>query len=826
LFLFGIACGDGRTYVLSLEGDGSATVIVDEVSETAYIHDGGRAGEQGIAGARIDGKFVLDFLTKKEIKTLVISCSHPHEDHMAGLETLLERPEITRFENLYFVDAIQDGATTRSGKPIKPLYKTYEDKWPGGPPPHVDHKSASGADAFASLNLKPGDVSVHNYKYDPGSAGEDVHDNSVIVEIEVRGPKSAKRTLVDFDDASTELIKQWASGKPPRSANALLMAHHGSRYNDMSAVLKGAEGHGLTDIIFTANNANKFLHPTPEALRMALEAVGPDHVHITGSAPGDFIELSPEGRVVRSKPGEARSRLEGFLSARIADVQERLKTTDSARNRLRYADDLVAIRAIRDDLSAVGGSTRSEENGVAAFASRMAMTHADQVHSENARKKNEQVPMGVANADAPNAPDAGISGGPGRTPPAGDAGIVSAPMAPGPNGSHGTSGGFSGSGGSGGGGFAPPSYRNFRTTVAETVAIRFGGVVIGNEPKGVAISDLQFIRQPGPGTVSVQITATDGTIATFGPMSTTQLWAAYNFVAPTKYLREKYPGVAIEADAGGLAGMDSRGFFGWNFALNPAIADTSLAKDAMRLDMALALAHSDSDAIPKAVRLLPWTRIGKYATYQWFDEQASISTAQGNVTIANAKTHGSCLMQLRLLTSKSDEVIFKADEVSNDDSELLEAVKKVADNHLEASSKPYSEDKLAEIRQAERVNLAKQRAVARSIQALPDQTDLTEDERYKLNSLAVSQIRGDAGLIESLAPPDVTSALCEGLPFLRRIDQLAKTVALFHRYLDTAHKPLPELPGSFVPKFINVDAQMGYEEVWEDFAPVKRARAE
>src|SRR5262249_5942820 len=156
------------------------------------------------------------------------------------------------------------------------------------------------------------EVRARNFEYDPATVGSDTHDASIIAEYEVKDAKGARRTLVDFDDASTELIRVWANSRPPRRAHALLMAHHGSAYNDMSTILADPDKYGLTDIIFTANEGNRFRHPTPKSLRLAIETVGPDHVHITGSANGDAIEIGAVGELVRSRPGDVRARLEEF----------------------------------------------------------------------------------------------------------------------------------------------------------------------------------------------------------------------------------------------------------------------------------------------------------------------------------------------------------------------------------------------------------------------------------------------------------------------------------------------------------------------------------
>lgn len=294
--LFAIATSSQEVRFLAIRGDGTASVILDKESGTAYINDGGRAGTRGIAGATIDGLPVLEHLLKEQVRTLVISCSHPHEDHMGGLESQIQGQKILEFEKLALIDAIKRGAISDRGKPISRLQDVFiaahgEDiaaqKLIARLDPAID------ANRFAELNLRPGAVSVQNYKYNPVTIGGDVHDAAMIIETRVRVGEIEK-LIVDFDDASSALIKQWATDRPDERVDVIVAAHHGSRRNDMSPALKMLEK-GKGDIIFTVNEGNQFLHPSPRSLDAAIRAVGVDRVHITGSRSGNNVSISAQG---------------------------------------------------------------------------------------------------------------------------------------------------------------------------------------------------------------------------------------------------------------------------------------------------------------------------------------------------------------------------------------------------------------------------------------------------------------------------------------------------------------------------------------------------
>ncbi|MFL5444512.1 MAG: hypothetical protein ACJ78W_08345, partial [Myxococcales bacterium] len=77
ILLFVLAAGawaKGTAHFLALQGEGSASVVVDDATKTAYITDGGKGKASGMQGAEIDGERVLDHLLGQGIERLVVTC--------------------------------------------------------------------------------------------------------------------------------------------------------------------------------------------------------------------------------------------------------------------------------------------------------------------------------------------------------------------------------------------------------------------------------------------------------------------------------------------------------------------------------------------------------------------------------------------------------------------------------------------------------------------------------------------------------------------------------------------------------------------------------
>src|ERR1700732_2674701 len=89
---------------LAIEGEGTASVLLDEAVQTAYLTDAGKSGGTGIQGALVEGMPIFPYLRSKGIKRLVITCSHPHADHMAGFLNIVRDGQIRRFDEIVFMD--------------------------------------------------------------------------------------------------------------------------------------------------------------------------------------------------------------------------------------------------------------------------------------------------------------------------------------------------------------------------------------------------------------------------------------------------------------------------------------------------------------------------------------------------------------------------------------------------------------------------------------------------------------------------------------------------------------------------------------------------
>jgi len=327
--ILGVKAKSQEINFLALQGDGSASVILDRAAHTAFINDGGRAGMDGMAAAEIEGQPVFEYLRVKGITRVIFSCSHPHDDHMGAIEKAVKSPEVLKFQKLAFVDSILPGTVNSRGKPIVRLQNSFLEahgKEVANEKLIISTEPAVNADRFAEIAAvsEPGtatSVSVENYRYNPGMIGEDIHDMAMIVQTRVSNANRSK-VVIDFDDASKRLIKKWAADPHATIPDVVVVAHHGSRYNNMSAVLKQMV-RGRSDLIFTVNASNRFLHPTPEALDQAINAVGVDHVHLTGSRVGDNVVITPEG--IPRRTSSARQDLISLIDARVARADELLR---------------------------------------------------------------------------------------------------------------------------------------------------------------------------------------------------------------------------------------------------------------------------------------------------------------------------------------------------------------------------------------------------------------------------------------------------------------------------------------------------------------------
>jgi hypothetical protein len=249
IFVFATAAWADEAVFLALQGDGSASIAIDENAQRAFIIDGGRSGARGIMGGRVGEDDPLGNLLARGVRELFVVCSHPHRDHMSGLISLIEDPRIERFDRLVFIDNDYEQRTGRES--LIAMYRKRGGAGPGGGNgPGTDHVSIQGKSPFEPGG---GGMAVELYA---GAHGADEHDRAIISAYTITEGDRAN-TVVDFDDASKALIDEW-SREADLKPKTLVISHHGSKYNYRKHILDAYPS--VRDVVITVNDANRYFH--------------------------------------------------------------------------------------------------------------------------------------------------------------------------------------------------------------------------------------------------------------------------------------------------------------------------------------------------------------------------------------------------------------------------------------------------------------------------------------------------------------------------------------------------------------------------------------
>jgi hypothetical protein len=125
----------------------------------------------------------------------------------------------------------------------------------------------------------------------------------------------------------------------------------------------------------------------------------------------------------------------------------------------------------------------------------------------------------------------------------------------------------------------------------------------------------------------------------FDAVTMTELWSAYHLLRPTEAQTRHG---AKPGDAG-ICGIERNNPDGsWDFVLHPAVANTLLAREAMRLDMVLALDHRSLPPVPSG-----------WGTYRWFDTPAVILAEKGTIYVKAPSEPHFTLMRVHLWSMKA-----------------------------------------------------------------------------------------------------------------------------------------------------------------------------
>lgn len=299
-----------------------------------------------------------------------------------------------------------------------------------------------------------------------------------------------------------------------------------------------------------------------------------------------------------------------------------------------------------------------------------------------------------------------------------------------------------------------------------------GGIILGN-----AISPLSgkvkaatiFMSHSSP---FIAIAAEqEGRIeaCVFDEMTSTELWAAYNFIT-----RNKQPGnsLRIEDIEKGLVGKTGNlpENAGWRFRLHPAIARTFIAWDAMRLDMSIAASGQQLSDLS-----LP-----EYQTYQWHDAPAILRIRDGFLRIKAASEPSDMLLRIRFWAHQLPTWVKSVSTLTNDfRAEVLRRSVEEAGGEARLFSIPSG---------------PRQELVRRISREITNELEASE------GNLGYDERR----LIEKMS---------REFDAFRKIERFARIIAVLHWIAATNPRGLPPLPRDLQIKRFDIPARLTNDEV-------------
>lgn len=301
----------------------------------------------------------------------------------------------------------------------------------------------------------------------------------------------------------------------------------------------------------------------------------------------------------------------------------------------------------------------------------------------------------------------------------------------------------------------------------------WGGVILGNrsDPDSLRPARLEFpvLADDGSGIPAFGIRAVlaDGRVLDYSDVTPTELWAAYQFVQPGEGLERVHgPTASVPGNAAGLVGMTEVHDDYWDFAIHPAIANTFLSRDAMRLDMMLSRASNiasekGSEKLPDFLRHIAWGDLVDFATYQWYDAPARIRAADGRLAVEAVDEPSDCLMRVRLVWLAHPPYWYSS---RSDIQWYLERSRRIR----EQASASYIPEKMIDEMYRQSV----------------------EEEMSKELEPGMES---DFSLNPSLGP------ICHAFDALRSVDRLARLVAILNWYREGTGQDLPPLPPAVLP---------------------------
>jgi len=571
--------------------------------------------------------------------------------------------------------------------------------------------SATRKNAFAELRakdeLRPGSVMLDNFVYEPIEK-RGPHGYSVVSEYTLGNGAEGTR-IIDFDDADSAVIALWAKTHSKQSAKRTIYVapHHNSDLTDITPLL--AYGLKPGAVIFPANADNRFLHPGPENWKRWIDAVGIENIHITGL--GRQIAISKAGldgltrAELQRVPGEIiapmlrRLELERTEIQEISTVQAKVVTGQDlkkARARVRFSQtELAALSGISltqikaweatgatipeessaklglilhqrgvdtrwkqydasvSNLSIINEKYRGESNRRAILALATIPLQVAALRSMKPGQPSVNPDSAVpANPNGPNGPDEPM---PPQTPinkdpPPGDGTKNFSELLVRLKDRERNAGFGSQSG--------PPT-RIQRFSASTSGSPVFGGVVIGNHVRledGMRLTSAK-IAELSDGSerfAQIELEFVRGERAftrVYSDFTKGELWSAYRIARPLEAWKHD---LGVRDQDNGIVGIYRAGKAGWTFGIHPAVANSSLASDAMALDMTIAQLSTGTltDSSTVSTETMGLLRDAPYwKSYQWFDSPSIVKVSQGGINIAAQDEPRQILLRIRYVPS-------------------------------------------------------------------------------------------------------------------------------------------------------------------------------
>lgn len=300
--------------MLPLQREGQASVTIDDVAKIAYIIDLGRDGDGD--KILIESRSLMDYLSDRKVEHLVVTCSHPHQDHMGGIQALFRDPKASFFvagdlgrPRFKTISVVEDAMP--KAKSLSTLYEAFASV---STETGIVFKRSSVFDAagnplkaFEALGLPKGEIVVSNVDYPPTlEKGE--HGRSIITLFEFTG--EPKHSVIDFDDAGTKAIDSAVTvlERAGKRVDAFVVPHHGSSRHDLEPIFRLNPKRA----IIAVDPANRYGHPAPSILEALIDRLQGENIIFTGSSgelvDGDGRSLGSNERVVIEADGRLLAR--------------------------------------------------------------------------------------------------------------------------------------------------------------------------------------------------------------------------------------------------------------------------------------------------------------------------------------------------------------------------------------------------------------------------------------------------------------------------------------------------------------------------------------